>query len=85
MVGAYLPERGAAAHAVITGQGIHNGVLKAVPHMQSAGDIGRRDDYAVGVAVTLGREVAALFPSLIPASFELLGLVGLIHENAAYL
>jgi hypothetical protein len=48
--------------------------------MQATGDIGWRDDDAVGVAITLGREIASLLPGLVPVIFQLLRLVGFVHE-----
>ena len=54
--------------------------LKAVPHVQTAGNVRRRNHNAVGFIAALWREVAALFPVLIPASFYVGGLECLFHE-----
>ncbi len=56
-------------------------VLETMPHVQSAGDIRRRDDDAVRIAIALRRKIAALLPCLIPVGFELLGLVSLFHDS----
>ena len=66
---------------MVTDEGIHDGILKSVAHMESASYIGRRDDDAIGVAVSLGSEIAALFPSIIPLIFQLFWLVGLVHTD----
>ena len=41
MIGSGLPQGFAAGHPVISDQGIHNGVLKGMPHVKAAGDIRR--------------------------------------------
>ena len=51
-----------------------------MPDMQAAGDIGRRNHDAIGVALAAGLEVTLLLPALIPLLFNTLGLIGLIHE-----
>ena len=42
MVGARLPQRVVTAHTMIAGERIHQGLIEAMPHMQRAGDVGRR-------------------------------------------
>ena len=72
MVGTRLPQGRVALHAVVADQGIHDRVLKGVPHVQAARDVGRRDHDAVGrpSGLALGRgEVAPLLPGLVPALF----------------
>ncbi len=81
MVGTNLPQGVFPQHALITDHGIHNGLLKTMPHMQAARDIGRRDHDAIGIALAGGPEIALVFPGLIPGGFDLLRLVGFIHEN----
>jgi hypothetical protein len=46
VIGARLPQCVIPAHAVITGQRIHQGLVETVPHMQRAGHIGRRQQDA---------------------------------------
>ena len=48
VVGARLPQGVLALHAVVADQGIHQGVLEGVAHVQRAGDVGRRQHDAVG-------------------------------------
>ena len=90
MVRARLPQGGRAAHAVVADQGIHDGVLKGVPHVQAAGDVGRGDHDAVGGAgrprrgCRVGRgggEIAALLPGAIPGLFQGLGVVVLVEHD----
>ena len=54
MIGAALPQGVVAAHAVIAHQGVHQGVLEGMAHVQAASHIGRRQRYAVGRALTAG-------------------------------
>ena len=51
VVGARLPQGVVARHAVIAGERVHQGVLEGVPHVQRAGDVGRRQHDAVGGSV----------------------------------
>ena len=43
VVCSWQPQRVEATHAVVARQGVHHRVVKAVPHVQGAGDIGRRE------------------------------------------
>ena len=47
MVGPNLPERAAAFHSVVANERIHNRLLKPMPHVQGACDVGWRDGNAV--------------------------------------
>ena len=87
VVGAGLPQGVVAPHAVVAGQRIHDGVLEGVAHVQAARHIRRRDDNAVVVAVgvDLGVEMAGLFPALVPAGFDLGGVVGFVHIGSSRL
>jgi len=40
VIGARLPQRVVAAHAVVAGQRVHQCVLEGVTHVQTAGDVG---------------------------------------------
>ena len=42
MIRTRLPQRIVAAHTVVARERIHQGLVEAVPHVQCAGDIGRR-------------------------------------------
>jgi hypothetical protein len=57
VVGARLPQRVVAAHAVVARQRVHDGLVEAVAHVQRAGDVRRRQQDAeivglFGVAVS---------------------------------
>ena len=51
-----------ALHAVKAGQRIHNGVVKPMPHVQAASDVGRRDHDAKRGASARRLKVAFVFP-----------------------
>ena len=80
MIGAHLPECVAALHAMVTNESIHYSFLKSMAHVQAAGYIGRRDHDAIGRALATGGEIALFFPLLIPAGFDIGGLVGFVHS-----
>lgn len=84
MIGARLPESVIAFHTVITGQQIHNGVIKAMSHMQTAGDIGWWQHNGVRRALTRRFEFTILFPLLIPALFYCIGGIGFVHASLRY-
>ena len=67
VIGAYLPQRVMSAHTVVANEGIHDGLLEAVPHVQRARDIGWRDRNTVGGSFSGWREIARRFPLVIPA------------------
>jgi hypothetical protein len=59
MVGARLPQRIVAAHPVVAGQRVHQGLVEAMAHVQRAGDIRRRQQDAE----VLVRRLAAVTPA----------------------
>jgi hypothetical protein len=61
----------------MTHQTIHDGLIKGVTHMQSAGDIGRRQLNAEVGFIVVKRSVcnAALFPFRTPKCFDWGGFV----------
>ena len=75
MVAARLPQGVVAQHAVVADEGIHDGVLEGVAHVQGAGDVRRRNHDGVGLAAAAGGEVVALFPAVVPFVFDVGGLV----------
>jgi hypothetical protein len=70
-----------AFHAVVADQGVHDGFLETVAHVQAAGDIGRWNHDGVGLALAAGGEVALFLPFLVPTGFDIGGLVGLVHGS----
>ena len=81
VVAARLPQGVVAAHAMKARQRIHQCVLEGVPHVQVAGDIRRRDHDAIGLALATRGEIAPLFPGLVPALFDAMGVVGFFHNE----
>ena len=83
MIGARQPERAPARHAPPTGEDIHLRLVEHVPHVQAAGDIGRRQKDREGLArrgvVGSGcglREEVFADPVFGPAIFNRGGVVG---------
>ena len=83
MVGTYLPQGVATLHASVAHQGIHDGVLKGVAHMQAAGHIGGRNHDAKGITLAGRLEITGFFPVFIPGLFDAIGLISLVHESAS--
>ena len=82
MIGARLPQGTVALHAVVADQRIHDRIVETVTHVQTAGDIRRRDHDAVGlVAVAPGSEIAVFLPALVPGLFDRMRVVGLLHGS----
>jgi hypothetical protein len=79
VVGAELPQRALAAHALVTDQRVHDGVLERVAHVQGAGHVRRRQHDRVRLALALRREAAAGFPLRIPARLDVPGIEALVH------
>jgi len=81
MVGAELPERVEAAHAVVADERVHQRVLEGVAHVQRAGDVRRRQQDTVGGlrGITGGFEEAGGLPVGVPFRFEGAGLEALVH------
>ncbi len=84
VIGAGLPEHVAAAHALEAREHILQRVVERMPHMQRAGDVGRRNDDAVGLGVAplrpAGAERARLLPHGIDALLHGGGLVCLVDH-----
>ena len=57
MIGADLPQRALTFHAVVANEGVHDGLLEPVSHVQRASHIGRWDRYAESAVTILGGEV----------------------------
>ena len=85
VVGARLPQGVATLHAAEADQGVHDGVIETMAHVQAAGDVRRRDHDGVGVARALRSEIVVRFPGLVPGGFNGVRLVGLVHSAAGTL
>ena len=75
------PQHLIARHALIAGDGVLQGVVEGVAHMELARDVGGRDHDGEGrlVRVRFSVEVAVLLPLLIPFVLHDLMIVGLRH------
>ncbi len=85
MVGAGLPQHVAAAHALEADQHVLQRVVQRVPHMERAGDVGRRDDDGEGLrplaVAAVGSKGARVFPGAIDVAFEILRLIRFIEHG----
>ena len=79
VIGSHLPQRLGAFHALIAGERIHDRILKRMPHVKAAGDIGRWDHDAVGRAISGGGEIPFFLPGLVPLAFNVRRLKCFIH------
>ena len=75
VVGADLPQGVVTAHAVVTHKRVLQGVLEGVAHVQRTGDIRRRQQDGVRLALAGRLEVAGAFPLCVEAGFEGFGIV----------
>ena len=82
VVRAHLPERAPAVHAVVADEGIHQRVLKGVPHVQAAGYVrGRYGDAVLG-AVAGRREIARGLPRFVNFALNGMGVETALHVSA---
>ena len=83
MVGAGLPEHVLAAHPLETDQDVLDRVVERVPHMERAGDVGRRNDDGerFRIRLTAGLEKAARLPFGIKPGFHFGGRKGLLEHG----
>src|SRR5262249_10708730 len=83
VVGTHDPIGVVAAHAVIPDEGVHQGLLERMPHVQRAGNVRRGQLYAIGGLALVGvrPEISAAFPEGIPARLDGRGLetLGELH------
>ncbi|CQR23062.1 Uncharacterised protein [Yersinia enterocolitica] len=86
MVSPGLPQGIFALHTLITNQGIHDGLLERMAHVQATGDVRRRDHDAVafftGIAVRL--EITLFFPVFIQRLFDFLRAVCFIEGRLSF-
>ncbi len=84
VIGARLPENVAPAHALEADQHVLQRVIERMPHMQRAGDVGRRDHDAIRLGIApLGparAERARLFPCGVDAPLHRGWLVCLVDH-----
>ena len=77
MVRAGYPAGVFAVQSRLADQDILDGVVQHVPHVQYAGDVGRRDHDGVGFPlIRYATEVALLFPVGVPLFFDFAAIVG---------
>jgi len=79
VVGAGYPEGGLALETGAADEDVLQGVVEHVAHRQDAGDVGRRDDDAIGLAIrddAAGKAVGGL-PGGIPLLFDVARFVAL--------
>ena len=81
VVGTGLPQGVFTLHALVANHGIHDGLLEGMTHMQTAGDVRRRDHDAEALLafITIRFEIALLFPVLVKRLFDILWVVCLFH------
>ena len=80
MVCSRLPERATPLHAVETDQGIHDGVVEAMAHVEAPRDIRGRYHDAVGTVSLVGwSEPPVFLPGFVPALLDAVWIVGLVH------
>ena len=86
MVGARLPQHVAAAHALEAAQDVLQRIVQRMAHVQRAGDIGRRDDDAIGLGLGAlrpsGTEGAGRLPGRVNAGFDCAWLVSVFDHFA---
>jgi hypothetical protein len=78
VIGAGKPAGGVAFLPGAADEDVLDRVVEDVTHRQHPGDVGRRDDDAVGRSRGVGpaAEAAVLEPGRIPVGFDRLGIVG---------
>ena len=88
VIGARLPQHVAPAHAFEAHQHVLQRVVEGVPHMERAGDIGRRNDDGERLGVLApGRargKGGGLLPGTIDVAFDLLRLIGFIEHDSGF-
>ena len=70
VISPYLPEGAATFHSVEANQGIHDGLLKAMAHVQRASHIGRRNGDAERLVCVTGCEVIIRLPLFVPSRLD---------------
>ncbi len=85
VIGARLPQHVAPAHALEADEHVLQRVVEGMPHMERAGDVGRRNDNGerpgLGARGRTGGEGGSLLPGAIGFAFDLLRLIGLVEHG----
>src|SRR5690606_23589243 len=76
MVSTRLPKRIFTRHTVKTRQGIHDGIVKTMTHVQATSDVWWRNHDTERFAFFRRLKVTTLFPSLVPFFLDLGRIVG---------
>lgn len=81
MVGAGHPEHIPSLHPAPADQDVLQRVVQGMTHMQRSRDIRRRDHHGVGLPGMgrVGVKQAGIDPALVPAVFDVVGIVGFIE------
>ena len=82
VIGAGLPQRIEATHAPVPDQGVHDGVLERVAHVQRSGDVRRRNDDRVGRPTAARLEISVGFPAFVDARFDIGGGKSFVHGRS---
>ena len=70
VIGPYLPQGAATFHTVEANQGIHDGLLKSMAHVQRTGHVGWRNGYAERLVCVTGGEVIVRLPLVVPSRLD---------------
>ncbi len=88
VIGAGLPQHVAPAHALEPAEHVLQRVVERVAHMQRAGDVGRRNDEAIGLRVAplrpAGAERLRRLPGGRDSPFDVGGLIGLLDHGVRF-
>ncbi len=81
VIGAGLPQRVGAAHALVARERVHERVLKGMPHVQRAGHVRRRNHDAVAACSRPRGKIPGRLPTLIQTLFDSGGRVDFFHPG----
>ena len=83
VIAARLPQHRATRHAMKADQGVLDGVVEGMAHVQAAGDVRRRDDDAVGarVRIVARRKEPAFLPQPVELGLDFGGPIGLVQHR----
>jgi hypothetical protein len=89
VVGAGHPQRVVTVHALVADEDVLEGIVEGVSPVKRAGDVGGRDDDAVGLLrrCRVGVEETALFPHAIPVRLDAARIVAVrdvSHDRSSF-